>query len=136
MKNSYENRKAYFIGGGIASLSGAVFLIRDANFPGENIHILEETRILGGSNDGAGDAERGYVIRGGRMLNDETYENTWDMLSSIPSIDHPGKSVRDDIIAFDRMIQTHANARLVNKVAEVLDVTCMGFDNMVRMAMA
>jgi oleate hydratase len=136
MANSYENRKAYFIGGGIASLSGAVFLIRDANFPGENIHILEETRILGGSNDGAGDAERGYVIRGGRMLNDETYENTWDMLSSIPSIDNRGKSVRDDIAAFDKMIQTHANARLVNKDGEILDVSSMGFDNMDRMAMA
>lgn len=92
-------------------------------------------KILGGSNDGAGDAERGYVIRGGRMLNDETYENTWDLLMSIPSLDHPEKSVREEIIEFDTANPTHANARLVNRNGEVEDVLSMGFDMADRLAM-
>jgi len=35
--------KAYFVGGGIASLAGAVFLIRDGHMLGKSITILEET---------------------------------------------------------------------------------------------
>jgi len=35
-----NNRKAYFVGSGIASLAGAAFLIRDGLIPGNNIHIF------------------------------------------------------------------------------------------------
>ena len=49
-----EDRQVYFIGGGLASLSGAAYLMRDCNFKGENIHIIEGMKIVGGSNDGAG----------------------------------------------------------------------------------
>ena len=34
--------KAYFVGGGIASLAGAVFLIRDGNMPGKSITIWKK----------------------------------------------------------------------------------------------
>ncbi|WP_025695609.1 oleate hydratase [Paenibacillus durus] len=135
MIQEYENKQVYFVGGGIASLAGAAFLIRDCGFPGSGIHIIEEMSILGGSNDGAGSEEHGYVIRGGRMLNDETYENLWDLLMSIPSLDHPGKSVREEIIAFDNANPTHSNARLVNASGEVVDVLSMGFDMADRLAM-
>ncbi|PZM66732.1 oleate hydratase [Paenibacillus dendritiformis] len=136
MSTEYNNKQVYFVGGGIASLAGAAFLVRDCDFPGSRIHIMEEMKILGGSNDGSGNGEQGYVIRGGRMLNDETYENTWDLLSSIPSIDDPAKSVRDEIVEFDTAHPTHSNARLVNQHAEVQDVTSMGFDMADRIAMS
>lgn len=136
MKKEYENKHAYFVGGGLASLAGAVYLIRDCDFPGKNIHILEGMHILGGSNDGAGNAENGFVCRGGRMLNEETYENTWELLSSIPSLEKEGVSVFEEILAFDHAHPTHANARLINKDGEVLDVTSMGFNNDDRMALA
>ncbi len=61
-------RKAYLIGGGIASLSAAAYLIKDAHMPGENIHILEQLDVSGGSMDGAGSAEAGYTARGGREI--------------------------------------------------------------------
>ncbi len=136
MSTDYSGKQVYFVGGGLASLAGAAFLVRDCDFPGEQIHVLEEMHVLGGSNDGAGDERQGYVIRGGRMLNDEAYENTWDLLSSIPSLDHPGQSVRDEIVAFDTAHPTHSNARLVNKHGQVEDVTSMGFDTADRLAMA
>lgn len=136
MVDGYKNKQVYFVGGGIAALAGAVFLIRDCDFPGSNIHILEEMKVLGGSNDGSGNGGQGYVIRGGRMLNDETYENTWDLLMSIPSVDSPGKSVREEIMEFDSAHPTHSRARLVNRNAEVEDVTSMGFDLADRIAMA
>ena len=83
--NSIESKKVYLIGGGIASLAAAAYLIRDGHMAGKNITILEETHVLGGGMDGAGDAEQGYIIGGGREL-EEHYECSWDLFSFIPSL--------------------------------------------------
>ena len=80
--NTKHNNKAYFVGSGIASLAGAAFLIRDGLLPGEAIDIFEELKITGGSLDGAGSAEIGYVVRGGRMI-EEHYVCTYDLFASI-----------------------------------------------------
>lgn len=130
-----DNRQVYFVGGGLASLAGAAYLIRDCNFKGENIHIIEGMRILGGSNDGAGNPNDGFVCRGGRMLNEETYENFWELFSSIPSLELPGKSVTEEILNFDHLHPTHAQARLVDKYGVIQDVRSMGFNNADRMAL-
>ena len=61
-----DKKHAYIIGGGLAGLSAAVFLIRDAQIPGENIHILEELPVAGGSLDGEDRPGIGFVTRGGR----------------------------------------------------------------------
>ena len=129
------DKQVYFVGGGLASLAGAAYLIRDCNFEGENIHIIEGLKILGGSNDGAGDAINGFVCRGGRMLNEETYENFWELFRSIPSLDMPGMSVTEEILNFDHLHPTHAQARLVDKNGIIQDVRSMGFNNDDRMAL-
>ena len=56
---SFRNREphVYLIGGGIASLAAAAFLVRDGGMRGQNITILEQLDVLGGSLDGAGSAE-------------------------------------------------------------------------------
>ena len=41
------------VGGGIATMSAAVFLIRDAVIPGSDIHFLAQLHVVGGSMDGA-----------------------------------------------------------------------------------
>jgi oleate hydratase len=69
MDNQTQTRHVYLVGGGIASLASAAYLLRDCHLSGDHIHIFELSTINGGSLDGGGDAERGYVIRGGRMLN-------------------------------------------------------------------
>lgn len=121
--------QAYLIGGGIGALSAAVYLIQDGGFLGENIHIIEGLDVLGGSNDGAGNVTQGFVCRGGRMLNEETYENFWELFDSIPSLDWPGKSVTEEILNFDHLHPTHAQARLIDKHGNILDVHSMQFDN-------
>lgn len=60
--------RVYLVGGGIASLAAAAFMIRDGDVFGSSITILEESGAIGGSLDGAGTAGQGYVLRGGRML--------------------------------------------------------------------
>ncbi|GAA0084655.1 oleate hydratase [Clostridium sp. CTA-7] len=130
-----KERQVYFVGGGLASLAGAAYLVRDCNFKGENIHIIEGMHILGGSNDGAGDPVNGFVCRGGRMLNEETYENFWELLRSVPSLDMPGMSVTEEILNFDHLHPTHAQARLIDKFGVIQDVEGMGFNNADRMAL-
>ena len=130
-----NQKQAYFVGGGLASLAGAAYLIRDCGMEGKNIHILEGLPILGGSNDGIGTPEKGFVCRGGRMLNEETYENFWELFNWVPSIYQEGKSVTEEILEFDHAHPTNAKARLIDREAQILDVTSMGFSRADRLAM-
>jgi len=107
-----KERKAYLVGGGIASLAAAFYLMRDAGMPGENIHIIEKTGLNGGCLDGAGDPERGYILRGGRMF-EEHYDATWDLFSHIPSLENPEKTVLDEVVEFNKEYVGSSKCRLV-----------------------
>lgn len=131
----YGDRKAYLVGGGLATMAAAAYLVRDCKFPGKQITIYEGMHILGGSNDGIGTPEKGFVCRGGRMLNEETYENFWELFGSIPSLRQPGRSVTEEILDFDHSHPTCAKARLVDKDGNILNVKSMGFNQADRMAL-
>ncbi|MGY4789673.1 oleate hydratase [Pediococcus pentosaceus] len=118
--------KAYMIGTGIANLAAGIYLIRDGGWSGNQITMFGLEKH--GANDGAAVADyeqeygnqslsnnRDYLAKGGRMLNEETYENLWDILRSVPSLDNPGQSVTDDILNFDHAHPTHDVARLMDK---------------------
>lgn len=124
-----KNRQVYFIGGGLASLAGAAYLIRDCDFEGENIHILEEENEL------ANDKKNGFVCSRNSILNEETYENLWQLFSSILSLDKPNMSVTEEILNFDHLHPTHAQARLVDKYGVILDAHSMGFNHTDRLAL-
>ncbi len=94
--------------------------------PGKNITIFEQGNVNGGSMDGAGEEEKGYVLRGGRMLN-FSYNCMYELLSFIPSLTDPKKSVKEEMREFNEKVKTHANARLVNKNGEIEDVSSLGF---------
>ena len=49
-------------------MAAAAFIIRDGDMLGTDITILEESAVIGGSPDGSGSPEEGYVLRGGRMI--------------------------------------------------------------------
>ncbi|WP_263408955.1 oleate hydratase [Terriglobus tenax] len=101
----------YLVGGGIASLAAAAFLIRDGGIPGSNITIFEELDRLGGSLDGAGSPEQGYVVRGGRMM-ESKYLCTYDLFSSIPTLDRT-RTVTQEIFEWNEIIKTHSHSRLL-----------------------
>jgi oleate hydratase len=86
-------------------------LIRDADFPGHNITILEELDRLGGSLDGAGSPQQGYVLRGGRMI-ESKYLCTYDLFSSIPTLDER-KTVTKEIFDWNETMKTSSHSRLV-----------------------
>ncbi|MDO8410934.1 MAG: oleate hydratase [Phenylobacterium sp.] len=106
-------RRAYLVGGGIASLAAAAFLVRDGGLRGADIEIFEETATVGGSLDGSGSADVGYVVRGGRMFTYEAYSCTLAMLDSIPSLADAAVSLRDEMLAFNTEVRSDSHARLV-----------------------
>ena len=63
-----DHKNAYIVGSGLASLAAACFLVRDGQMPGSHIHILEAMDIAGGACDGIFDPSRGYIMRGGREM--------------------------------------------------------------------
>ncbi|MFZ6675627.1 oleate hydratase [Undibacterium sp. Xuan67W] len=122
-----KNKKAYLLGGGIGSMAAAAFMIRDGKIAGEDIVIFEASPLMGGSLDGAGNAERGYSLRGGRMLTTDNYECTWDLFKSIPSLIKKEQSVFDETLAFNEKHKANSMARLVDRRRAKVSVSSMGF---------
>ncbi len=118
------NARVYLVGGGIASLAAAVYLVKDAGVPGENIHVLEQDDILGGACDGSGEPRKGFLVRGGRM-HEKHYECYWDLLSNIPSYDDPEVSVTDESFEFNSRFVSNAQARLLRD-GKKIDVSTFG----------
>ena len=90
-----DKKRAYIIGTGLAGLSAAFYLVRDAQMKGENIHLLEKLDLAGGSCDGRKDVTKGFYMRGGREM-DNHFECMWDMFRSVPSIEDSNVSVLDE----------------------------------------
>ena len=90
-----EHKSAYIIGTGLAALTAACYLVRDGQMKGEHIHIFEKDPIPGGACDGWRFENVGYVMRGGREM-DNHFEVMWDLFHSIPSIETEGVSVLDE----------------------------------------
>lgn len=90
-----DHKSAYIVGSGLAALAAACFLVRDGQMKGEHVHILEKEPIPGGACDGYLYEKLGYVMRGGREM-DNHFECMWDLFRSIPSIETDGVSVLDE----------------------------------------
>lgn len=112
-----ENKKAYLIGTGIATLAAACFLIRDAHMDGSKITFLEKLDIPGGSLDGEVLKNIGYVARGGRELGHH-YECLWNLFSSIPSLEDPNMTVLDDLYYTNLDDPNYSNCRVTKDRGE------------------
>jgi oleate hydratase len=123
---SYDrsNSKAYIVGGGIAGLATAVYLIREAGLHGRNISLFNQDKIGGGALDGSGSAQEGYLIRGGRM-HEEHFVCTWDLLSGIPTLHDPNLLVAEEIFEFNKQVVTCSYSRLL-RAGKKLDVSSYG----------
>lgn len=109
-----EDKKAIVVGAGIAGLAAACFLVRDAQMPGENITIMELRSVSGGSCDGKKLPGLGYVISGGREMDDH-FECFWDLFHSIPSIDDPNESVLSAYYRLNNEDPSYSNCRVIEK---------------------
>ena len=104
-----DHKSAYIVGSGLAALTAACYLVRDGQMKGEHVHILEKDSIPGGACDGYKFENVGYVMRGGREM-DNHFEVMWDLFHSIPSIETEGVSVLDEYYWLKRKTRTIPSA--------------------------
>ena len=126
----------WLVGGGIASLAAAVYLIDDAQLPGDHIHILEASARPGGSIAAlsAPKWETGYRVSAIRKLS-LTYRCLYGMLDKVPS-EVAGETLAARLNRFNegRKKLGASGTRLVkqvidengNEVPEAVDVSTMG----------
>ena len=115
-----EDKTAYLIGTGIATLAAGCFLIRDAHMDGSKITFLEQLDIPGGSLDGAVRENAGYVARGGREMGHH-FEVLWDLFSSLPSTEDPNMTVLDHFFYTNLDDPNFSNCRITKNQGERYD---------------
>lgn len=108
-----DRKSAYIVGGGLAGLAAAIFLIRDGHMEGSRIHVLEEMELPGGSLDGKIVPHEGFVTRGGREM-ESHFECLWDLFRSVPSLEVKGASVLDEFYWLDRDDPNSSNCRIIH----------------------
>jgi oleate hydratase len=126
--------KAHLVGGGLASLAAAVYLIKDGNILGSNITIHDRGSGLGGCLASSGNAETGYVIPVGRVFEKE-YRCTAELLSFIPSVSDASRSVWHEIEEFHDRHGWYDKTRLVGAGATILDAGDLGLSTADKLAM-
>ncbi|CCF25381.1 Putative linoleate isomerase [Leuconostoc citreum LBAE C10] len=136
-----RKNKAVMIGAGIANMAAAVYLIQEGHWSGENItfYALDQH----GSNDGDTTDSviddywnknhplsntKGYIARGGRMLNYRTYVDLMDLLDRIPSMTEPNMTAAEDTRDFDAKHPTFDKARLLQPGQGILNASKLGFN--------
>ncbi|KAH7179280.1 oleate hydratase [Fusarium flagelliforme] len=131
-----ESPHIWLVGGGIASLAAAVFLIDDAHVPGSHIHILEASSKAGGSMAAFSKPswETGYRVSAIRKMS-LTYHCLYGMLEKVPS-DTEGETLAARLRRFNKESKKlgASGTRLVRQVfdeygkekPEAVDVSTMG----------
>lgn len=112
-----DKKSAYIVGSGLGALAAACFLVRDGQMKGENVHILEKDKIPGGACDGYYYNDVGYIMRGGREM-DNHFECMWDLFHSIPSIETEGVSVLDEYYWLNKADPNYSLMRATEKCGQ------------------
>ena len=113
-------KHAHIVGGGIAGLSTAAFLVTDASMPADHVTIYESLPLMGGSMDAAGNAKSGYTSRGEREL--EAYmECLWYLCSKVPSLQTPGLTILDETHQANLREPINSHFRLMEKQGRLYD---------------
>lgn len=109
-----KKSKIYLIGGGIASLSSAVYLIKNGNVEGKKIKIFDWSKKIGWCLDAKeSPSKKWYVMRGVRIFEEKAFSCTFDLMSNIPSLTSPWKTLREEFTDFNEEHKNYCKARLI-----------------------
>lgn len=137
-----QKKKAIMIGAGLSNMAAAVYLIQEGKWSGDQITFYALDNY--GSNDGSPtkdvkddywnknhpmENQKGYIARGGRMLNYRTYVDLMDLLDRIPSMTEPGLTAAEDTRQFDAAHPTYDKARLLTGGQGIVDGGKLGLNN-------
>jgi oleate hydratase len=134
--------KAIMIGAGLANMAAAVYLIQEGHWRGDQItfYALDDHGANDGSTASVAAEEywnknhpmantKGFIARGGRMLNYRTYVDLMDLLSRIPSATEPNMTAAEDTRDFDAKHRTFDKARLMEGGKGIINGGKLGFNN-------
>lgn len=137
-----QKKKAIMIGAGLSNMAAAVYLIQEGKWSGDQITFYALDNY--GSNDGSPtqdvkddywnknhpmENQKGYIARGGRMLNYRTYVDLMDLLDRVPSMTEPGLTAAEDTRQFDAAHPTYDKARLLAGGHGIVDGGKLGLNN-------
>ena len=137
-----QKKKAILIGAGLSNMAAAVYLIQEGKWSGDQITFYALDNY--GSNDGSPtqdvkddywnknhpmENQKGYIARGGRMLNYRTYVDLMDLLDRVPSMTEPGLTAAEDTRQFDAAHPTYDKARLLTGGQGIVDGGKLGLNN-------
>ena len=137
-----QKKKAIMIGAGLSNMAAAVYLIQEGKWSGDQITFYALDNY--GSNDGSHtqdvkddywnknhpmENQKGYIARGGRMLNYRTYVDLMDLLDRVPSMTEPGLTAAKDTRQFDAAHPTYDKARLLAGGQGIVDGGKLGLNN-------
>lgn len=137
-----QKKKAIMIGAGLSNMAAAVYLIQEGKWSGDQITFYALDNY--GSNDGSPtqdvkddywnknhpmENQKGYIARGGRMLNYRTYVDLMDLLDRVPSMTEPCLTVAEDTRQFDAAHPTYDKARLLTGGQGIVDGGKLGLNN-------
>ena len=137
-----KKKKAIMIGAGLSNMAAAVYLIQEGKWSGDQITFYALDNY--GSNDGSPtqdvkddywnknhpmENQKGYIARGGRMLNYRTYVDLMDLLDRVPSMTEPGLTAAEDTRQFDAAHPTYDKARLLAGGQGIVDGGKLGLNN-------
>lgn len=137
-----QKKKAIMIGAGLSNMAAAVYLIQEGKWSGDQITFYALDNY--GSNDGSPtqdvkddywnknhpmENQKGYIARGGRMLNYRTYVDLMDLLDRVPSMTEPGLTAAEDTRQFDAAHPTYDKARLLTAGQGIVDGGKLGLNN-------
>lgn len=137
-----QKKKAIMIGAGLSNMAAAVYLIQEGKWSGDQITFYALDNY--GSNDGSPtqdvkddywnknhpmENQKGYIARGGRMLNYRTYVDLMDLLDRVPSMTEPGLTAAEDTRQFDAAHPTYDKARLLTGGQGIVNGGKLGLNN-------
>ena len=137
-----QKKKAIMIGAGLSNMAAAVYLIQEGKWSGDQITFYALDNY--GSNDGSPtqdvkddywnknhpmENQKGYIARGGRMLNYRTYVDLMDLLDRVPSMTEPCLTAAEDTRQFDAAHTTYDKARLLTGGQGIVDGGKLGLNN-------
>ena len=110
--HSGQGQRAFLCGATLSTLAAAALLIRDYNFNGENIHLLDCDALLDSKAAGLCSAEL--------FVHEQGFDRFWDLMRSIPSSQQKGDSLKDDIYSFAKAYPLICHPRMISKDAEAI----------------
>ncbi|MCI8520293.1 MAG: hypothetical protein HFE50_02230 [Clostridia bacterium] len=116
-EHALNYKHAYITGGGLSALAAALYLVRDCKLLPQNVHLFTNRTFV------RGNEITGYICRRGKIINEKSSLNLFDLLSEVSSLDIPDLTVCDEILNIYRANPDNRNITFIDEDKNVVDIS-------------